>query len=86
MYNFSSPLAYFYKLFLGAMRDAFSHFARPFLWPYLIFGGCTILSGVMLFGIPFLKQKKADKNQTELDSEIKNSGKDLVSSKQQEQI
>ncbi|CAF3962425.1 unnamed protein product, partial [Rotaria sp. Silwood2] len=29
---------------VGAMRDTFSHFARPFLWPYIICGGCTVLS------------------------------------------
>ena len=75
-----------YRLFLGAMRDAFSHFARPFLWPYLIFGGCTVISGVILFALPFLQRKKAAEHQTELDSEAINSGKDLPTLQQQEKI
>ena len=39
------------------MRDAFSAFHRPYLWPYLIFGGSILLSGVILFGIPVLKRR-----------------------------
>lgn len=68
------------------MRDAFSHFARPFLWPYLIFGGCTVLSGVILFALPFLQRKKAAEHQTKLDTEAIKSGNDLSSLKQQEKL
>ncbi|CAF0824295.1 unnamed protein product [Adineta steineri] len=54
---------------VGAMRDAFSDFTRPFLWPYLIFGSCTVLSGVILFAIPFLQRKKPNGHQTEVNVE-----------------
>ncbi|CAF5070893.1 unnamed protein product, partial [Rotaria sp. Silwood1] len=43
---------------VGTMRDAFSGFDRPYLWPYLIFGGSILLSGVILFAIPVLKRQK----------------------------
>ncbi|CAF4655322.1 unnamed protein product [Rotaria sp. Silwood1] len=43
---------------VGTMRDAFSSFDRPYLWPYLIFGGSILLSGVILFAIPVLKRQK----------------------------
>ncbi|CAF0817515.1 unnamed protein product [Adineta steineri] len=42
------------------MRDAFSDFAQPFLWPYVIFGSCTILSGTILFAIPLLQPKEEE--------------------------
>ena len=53
------------------MRDAFSGFARPYLWPYVIFGGSIILSGIILFAIPALKRgteirQKLTKKQTEM--------------------
>jgi hypothetical protein len=40
------------------MRDAFSGFNRPYLWPYLIFGGSILLSGLILFAIPALKRRQ----------------------------
>ncbi|CAF4892777.1 unnamed protein product, partial [Rotaria sp. Silwood2] len=40
------------------MRDAFSDFDRPYLWPYLIFGGSILLSGLILFAIPLLQRRK----------------------------
>jgi hypothetical protein len=40
------------------MRDALTGFNRPYLWPYLIFGGSILLSGVILFAIPALKRRK----------------------------
>ncbi|CAF1215472.1 unnamed protein product [Rotaria sordida] len=43
---------------VGTMRDAFSGFDRPYLWPYLIFGGSILLSGLILFAIPVLKRRK----------------------------
>ncbi|CAF0866915.1 unnamed protein product [Adineta steineri] len=54
---------------VGAMRDAFSDFTQPFLWPYLIFSTCTVLSGVILFAIPFLQRKKPNGHQTEVNVE-----------------
>jgi hypothetical protein len=73
-------------LFPGGMRDAFSHFARPFLWPYLIFGGCTVLSGVILFAIPFLQRKKPSEHQMEVELKTVHSEKDLSSPNQQQQL
>ncbi|CAF4084754.1 unnamed protein product [Rotaria sp. Silwood2] len=43
---------------VGTMRDAFSGFDRPYLWPYIIFGGSILLSGLILFAIPVLKRQK----------------------------
>ncbi|CAF4758275.1 unnamed protein product, partial [Rotaria sp. Silwood2] len=43
---------------VGTMRDAFSGSDRPYFWPYLIFGGSILLSGLILFGIPVLKRRK----------------------------
>jgi hypothetical protein len=48
----------FSKVYLGTMRDAFSTFERPYLWPYLIFGGSIVLSGIILFAIPVLQRRK----------------------------
>lgn len=45
------------------MRDAFSTFARPYLWPYLIFGGSIFLSGLILFAIPVLKRREERRHQ-----------------------
>ncbi|CAF3800653.1 unnamed protein product [Rotaria sp. Silwood1] len=42
----------------GTMRDVFSGTNRPYFWPYLIFGGSILLSGLILFGIPVLKRRK----------------------------
>ncbi|CAF0817327.1 unnamed protein product [Rotaria sordida] len=71
---------------VGAMRDAFSHFTRPFLWPYFIFGSCTVVSGIMLFAIPFLQRKKSNDNQTETNFDTFNSGKDLSFQEEQQNI
>ncbi|CAF2717291.1 unnamed protein product, partial [Rotaria sp. Silwood2] len=71
---------------VGAMRDTFSHFARPFLWPYIICGGCTVLSGVILFAIPFLQRKKLNDNQIETDVDTIHFEKDLLSQEQQQKI
>ncbi|CAF1004952.1 unnamed protein product [Rotaria sordida] len=48
----------------GAMRDAFEKHARPFLWPYLMFGGFVVLSGAILFAIPILIRR--DENREKL--------------------
>ncbi|CAF1034801.1 unnamed protein product [Adineta steineri] len=50
---------------VGGMRDAFSHFARPFLWPYLVFGGCTVFSGIILFPAVSLSKKRKREEQRE---------------------
>jgi hypothetical protein len=39
------------------MRDAFSNYPLPYLWPYLIFGGSILLSGLILFAIPAIKRR-----------------------------
>ncbi|CAF4676918.1 unnamed protein product [Rotaria sp. Silwood1] len=71
---------------VGAMRDAFSHFTRPFLWPYFIFGGCTILSGVILFTIPLLQRKKSNDKQVEMGCDNIFSEKDLSCEEQQQKV
>ncbi|CAF4463518.1 unnamed protein product, partial [Rotaria sp. Silwood2] len=48
----------------GAMRDAFEKHARPFLWPYFMFGSFVVLSGIILFTIPILI--RIDKNRQNL--------------------
>ncbi len=68
------------------MRDAFSHFTLPFLWPYLIFGGCTVLSGVILFATPFLQRKKRSGHQIELDCETPVAGEGRSSAEQQQKL
>ncbi|CAF0791728.1 unnamed protein product [Rotaria sordida] len=45
----------------GAMRDAFEAHARPFLWPYFLFGSLVALSGAILFALPILRRR--DQNQ-----------------------
>ncbi|CAF1408898.1 unnamed protein product [Adineta steineri] len=50
---------------VGAMRDVFEHFARPFFWPYFIFRTCTIFSGYILFAIPFLQKQYLRKHPKE---------------------
>ncbi|CAF2044640.1 unnamed protein product [Rotaria magnacalcarata] len=62
---------------VGAMRDAFSHFSRPFFWPYFIFGGLTVLSGIILFAVPYLKPKKSSGNKVEMVCDDLYPGKDL---------
>ncbi|CAF3980349.1 unnamed protein product [Rotaria sordida] len=71
---------------VGGMRDAFSHFTRPFLWSYLIFGSCTVISGVILFAIPFLQRKKPSDVHIEMDVNKFYSGKDRLSQEQQQKI
>ena len=47
----------------GTMRDLFDHLDNPYLWPYLIFGGCILLSGLILFAIPPLRKYTESKRQ-----------------------
>ncbi|CAF1421251.1 unnamed protein product [Rotaria magnacalcarata] len=75
---------------VGSMRDAFSEFDRPYLWPYLIFGGSILLSGLILFAIPILKrqkerQQKLSKHQLQM-GVLSFSKQDLSAPEQQQQI
>jgi hypothetical protein len=45
------------------MRDALADFDNPYLWPYLIFGGSILLSGLVLFAIPLLQRRKERRQQ-----------------------
>jgi hypothetical protein len=45
------------------MRDAASNFDKPYLWPYLIFGGSILISGLILFAIPVLKRRAERRQQ-----------------------
>ena len=40
------------------MRTQLANFPRPFLLPYIIFGGSIVISGLILFAIPIIKRKK----------------------------
>ncbi|CAF3989976.1 unnamed protein product [Rotaria sordida] len=70
---------------VGGMRDAFAKFDRPFLWPYFIFGTCTVISGIVLFAIPVLQRKKLNDNQIEMDGDTTTTKGDLSNEEQQEQ-
>ncbi|CAF1266284.1 unnamed protein product [Rotaria sordida] len=70
---------------VGGMRDAFAKFDRPFLWPYFIFGTCTVISGIVLFAIPVLQRKKLNDNQIEMDGNTTTTKGDLSNEEQQEQ-
>jgi hypothetical protein len=70
------------------MRDAFTHFDRPYLWPYLIFGGSIVLSGVILFAIPVLKRRKERREQPtkhQLDMGVLSYSKQNLSTPEQQQ-
>lgn len=45
------------------MRVAFESYSRPYLWPYLIFGGSIVLSGIILFAIPIIKRRQENRQQ-----------------------
>ncbi|CAM4782947.1 unnamed protein product [Rotaria magnacalcarata] len=65
-------------------------FDRPYLWPYLIFGGSILLSGLILFAIPILKrqkerQQKLSKHQLQM-GVLSFSKQDLSAPEQQQQI
>ncbi|CAF3564771.1 unnamed protein product [Rotaria socialis] len=75
---------------VGSMRDNLSDLARPYLWPYLIFGGSILLSGLILFAIPILKrrqerQQKLTKHQLQM-GVLSFSKQDLSAPEQQQQI
>jgi len=38
------------------MRNAFSNFSQPHFWPYFIFGGSSVLRGIILFPISIVKR------------------------------
>jgi hypothetical protein len=72
------------------MREAFADYPRPYLWPYLIFGGSIVLSGVILFAIPFLQRRKErrqkpTKHQLEM-GVLAYSEQDLSAPKQQQPL
>ncbi|CAM4961476.1 unnamed protein product [Rotaria socialis] len=70
---------------VGAMREAFAHFTRPFFWPYFIFGGLTVLSGIILFAVPCLQPKKQSGNKVEIVCDDLYPGKDLSSKDEKQQ-
>ena len=75
---------------LGTMRDMLKGRPQPYLWPYLIFGGSIVLSGVILFAIPFLRrrterQKQLTKQQLDL-GVLSYSKQNLSNPEQQQQL
>jgi hypothetical protein len=70
------------------MRDLLSSFERPYLWPYLIFGGSIVLSGVILFAIPALQRRKERHEQPtkhQLDMGVLSYSKQNLSAPEQQQ-
>ncbi|CAF3579985.1 unnamed protein product [Rotaria sp. Silwood1] len=67
---------------VGGLRDAFAHFPQPFLWPYLIVGSCTVVSGILLFAIPFLQRKKSSDDHMEIGCDAFYSAEDIPSQEQ----
>ena len=70
------------------MRDAFSAFERPYLWPYLIFGGSIVVSGVILFAIPAINRRKESRQQRtkhELDMGVLSYSQQNLSAPEQQQ-
>ncbi|UJR13350.1 hypothetical protein I4U23_000368 [Adineta vaga] len=68
----------------GTMRDIFT----GYLWPYLIFGGSILISGVILFAIPFLQRRKESRQQPtkhELDMGVLSYSKQNLSIPDQQQ-
>ena len=49
------------------MRDMLSDFERPYFWPYAIFGGSIVISGLILFAIPTIKKYQEDHQSTKID-------------------
>ena len=70
------------------MRDLFANFRRPYFWPYLIFGGSIVLSGIILFAIPTLKKRSEAKHQLtkqQLDLGVHSYSKQNLSSPEEKQ-
>jgi len=70
------------------MRDASGGLDRPYLWPYLIFGGSIVLSGVILFAIPALQRRKERREQPtkhQLDMGVLSYSKQNLSAPEQQQ-
>lgn len=72
------------------MRDLLQNYPRPYLWPYLIFGGSIVVSGVILFAIPTLqrrKERRAQPTEQQLDMGVLSYSKqDLSKPEQQQQL
>jgi hypothetical protein len=70
------------------MRDRLQDFERPYLWPYLIFGGSILISGLMLFAIPALQRRKERRQQPtqhQLDMGVLSYSKQNLSAPEQQQ-
>jgi hypothetical protein len=71
------------------MRDLLAGFDRPYLWPYLIFGGCILMSGVILFAIPALQRRKERSQQPtkhQLEMGVLSYSKQNLSAPEQQQL
>jgi hypothetical protein len=66
----------------GVMRDLLKDYPRPYFWPYLIFGGSIVLSGVILFAIPMIRraqERRKPLTQHQLDMGVRSYAKKIVS-------
>ena len=73
---------------LGAMRTQLTELSRPYLWPYLIFGGSIVISGLILFAIPTIQRKKEQREQPtqhELDMGVRSYSQQNLSAPDQRQ-
>ena len=70
------------------MRDFFTGSDRPYLWPYLIFGGSILISGVILFAIPFIQKRKERRQKLtkqQVDMGVRSYSKQNLSAPEQQQ-
>ena len=66
------------------MRDFFG----GYFWPYLIFGGSIVISGLILFAIPTIQRKKEQREQPtqhELDMGVRSYSQQNLSAPDQKQ-
>ncbi|CAF1666995.1 unnamed protein product, partial [Adineta ricciae] len=72
----------------GTMRDFFTGSERPYLWPYLIFGGSILISGLILFAIPLIQKRKENRQKLtkqQLDMGVRSYSKQNLSVPEQQQ-
>ena len=70
---------------LGVMRTQLAQLPRPYRWPYTIFGGSIVISGLILFAIPIIQRKKEQPTQHELDMGVRSYSQQNLSAPEQQQ-
>jgi hypothetical protein len=70
------------------MRTQLAQLSRPYRWPYMIFGGSIVISGLILFAIPMIQRKKEEREeatQHELDMGVRSYSQQNLSAPEQKQ-